>query len=185
MADSARWHSLPPIELPTPLLSLLPPAAESPDGPLWIGGVGGVAAWWPNGVTGGEPSLSDATAPVALTLGLSAVAALCRIGGWLVAGGSEGIVRWRESEVKADGVLDAEVEVAEVQSGGAMVAEFAVVTTPTRPRPNARVVTTRATTIRSCSPPHSGMASCAASTAAVRGRRPGSGWKTPRCARSS
>jgi hypothetical protein len=129
VADPNRWHALPPIELPTPVLALLPPAPTGSDGPMWVGGVGGVVAWWPDGVgrRPGETPTAGEPEPVTVTLPLGMVSALCRVGGWVVAAGAEGIVRFREPEAQAGKVDDAAVEAADVQSGGAPVAALAVV----------------------------------------------------------
>jgi photosystem II stability/assembly factor-like uncharacterized protein len=71
-------NTLPQIVLPTPLLSL----AANPQGGIWAGGLGGVAAL-ENG--GWQPRIAG--------LPVTGVAALAVAGGWLWAGGIEGIAR--------------------------------------------------------------------------------------------
>lgn len=74
------WHQLLPISLPTPVLAL----ATGPDG-VWAGGHGGVA-WYAAGRW--HPQIAG--------LPLTSVAALSYAGGWLLAGGANGIARSRD-----------------------------------------------------------------------------------------
>ena len=127
MAEPTRWQRLPEIELATPVLAVAADAADAADAAggdsaggdsagggavagrrLWLGGMGGVAEVIPGG---------DGAATAPRVPGLSTVAALCRAGSWLVAGGAEGIARYR----------DGAYEFAEVQSGGAPVAALLTV----------------------------------------------------------
>ncbi|HZC27859.1 MAG TPA: hypothetical protein VE287_12600, partial [Actinopolymorphaceae bacterium] len=112
------WHALPDIELRTPVLALATdPADASGDergGRLWIGGVGGIA---PLGSQAAPGEVSpDAGSQ---SVGLASVAAMCFVGGWLVAGGADGLVRYRGRDSGGD---DEVVEVADVQGSGAPVA---------------------------------------------------------------
>jgi photosystem II stability/assembly factor-like uncharacterized protein len=76
--SATEWQQFPPVSIPTPVLAL----AEGDNG-LWVGGLGGVA-WRPTN-RAWETRLSD--------LPLTRVAALSYAGGWLLAGGAEGIAR--------------------------------------------------------------------------------------------
>ena len=75
---SYAWNKLPPIRVASPVLSL----AVGPGG-LWAGGHGGVA-WLPT---------AGAWQPQLAGLPLTSIAALAYAGGWLLAGGAEGIAR--------------------------------------------------------------------------------------------
>lgn len=73
-----HWQQLPPIAIPAPILAL-----AAGNGELWASGPGGVA-WH---------ALGDIWTSRISGLPLSDVAALVYAGGWLVAGGVEGIAR--------------------------------------------------------------------------------------------
>lgn len=108
MAERTPWRQLPDADLATPVLAL------AADGDLlWLGGVGGLRcldAAGPAPAGGGGPGI----APV-----LTSVAAICRSGRWLVAGGAEGIVRQRDDQY----------ELADVQGSGAPVAALLAIRT--------------------------------------------------------
>ncbi|MEQ4207786.1 sialidase family protein [Actinopolymorpha sp. B9G3] len=117
MAERSPWRQLPDIELTTPVLAL---AADGDR--LWIGGVGGLARLdgGPGPSSGGDlgtRAVPHADAVPGIATALTSVAAICRSGSWLVAGGAEGIVRHR----------DGEAELADVQGSGAPVAALVAI----------------------------------------------------------
>jgi photosystem II stability/assembly factor-like uncharacterized protein len=77
-SETTTWQHLSPILLPSPILAL----ASGPDG-LWAGGLGGVA--WYSHEGEWQPRLSG--------LPLTVITALTYAGGWLLAGGVEGLAR--------------------------------------------------------------------------------------------
>ncbi|MGH3490800.1 MAG: hypothetical protein ACRDP8_23185, partial [Actinopolymorphaceae bacterium] len=106
MAERTPWRHLPDVDLATPVLAL---AAEGDR--LWLGGVGGLRC-----VDAVGSAAAGAGGP-GITPVLTSVAAICRSGRWLVAGGAEGIVRHRDDEF----------EVADVQGSGAPVAALVAI----------------------------------------------------------
>jgi photosystem II stability/assembly factor-like uncharacterized protein len=104
VAERPSWQQLPDIELATPVLAL-----ELDGARLWLGGVGGLACV---DACTGRTADAPGNAPT-----LTSVAAICRAGSWLVAGGAEGIVRHRTGET----------EPADVQGSGAPVAALVAV----------------------------------------------------------
>jgi photosystem II stability/assembly factor-like uncharacterized protein len=91
-----KKNKLPPIALPSPILSL----ASDGKGGVWAGGIGGVAHFAPD--SGWTPYISG--------LPLSGVSALTTTGDWLFAGGIEGLSRsettkieWQLSRIEGKG----------------------------------------------------------------------------------
>lgn len=93
------WQMLPSITLPTPILSI----ATGPD-TCWVSGVGGIArAALP------LDAQSNMWQPCIAGLPLTSITALMFAGGWLFAGGPEGIARssdegstWQRAQIEGD-----------------------------------------------------------------------------------
>jgi len=118
--DSAgEWRRFPSIDLPSPVLALLP----APDG-IWASGLGGVARF----------TEGDGWSPSSLSLPLRSVTALACAAGSLLAGGHGGIARsrdggrtWRRCSVPDDAgtVTALELSPRYEQDGTALAATLA------------------------------------------------------------